>query len=78
MVHRLQRRAVSVPAMIIDLLDLDLAAGRHWIDLVVEEMRAQRIAEVRARNRAAWLRRQGRDDEASRLLAGLRLQRPRP
>jgi hypothetical protein len=62
--------------MIIDLLDIDLAAGKHWIELVVEEMRARRIAEVRARNRAAWLRRQGRDDEASRLLAGLRLQRP--
>jgi hypothetical protein len=51
--------------MIIDLLDLDLAAGRHWIDLVVEEMRAQRRAEMRAKNRAAWLDKQGRHAEAS-------------
>jgi hypothetical protein len=54
--------------VIIDLLDIDLAAGKHWIDLVVEEMRAQRLAEMRAKNRAAWLRRQGRHREADRLL----------
>jgi hypothetical protein len=34
--------------IIIDLLAIDLAAGRHWIELVVEELRAQRLAEVRA------------------------------
>ena len=38
--------------MIIDLLAIDMAAGKHWIDLVVEEMRAQRRAEMRAKNRA--------------------------
>jgi hypothetical protein len=36
---------VPVPAMIIDLLDIDLTDGRHWINLVVEEMRAQRLAD---------------------------------
>jgi hypothetical protein len=48
--------------MIIDLLDLDLAAGKPWTQLVVEEMRAQR----RLSDRAAWLRRQGRHDEADK------------
>ena len=55
--------------MIIDLLAIEVAAGRHWIDLVVEEMRAQRRAEVRARHRAAWLDRQGRHAEAERVRA---------
>jgi hypothetical protein len=59
--------------MIIDLLAIDMAAGRHWIDLVVEEMRAQRLAEVRARHRAAWLDKQGRHAEAERA----RVQKPR-
>jgi hypothetical protein len=72
LVHRLQRRAVSVPAMIIDLLDIDLAAGKHWIDLVVEELRAQRLAEIRARRGAAWLDRQGRHAEAERVRARFR------
>jgi hypothetical protein len=70
MVHRLQRRAASAPAMIIDLLDLDLAAGKHWIDLVTAELRAQRRAEMRAKNRAAWLDKQGRHAEAERVRAG--------
>jgi hypothetical protein len=39
----------------LDLLDIDLADRKHWIDRVVEELRAQRIAEMRAKNRAAWL-----------------------
>jgi hypothetical protein len=43
-----ERRALPVPSMIIQVLDIDLADGRHWIDRVVEEQRAQRIAEVRA------------------------------
>jgi hypothetical protein len=42
---------------------LDLAAGRHWIDRVVAELRRQRIAELRPRHRAAWLRRRERGDE---------------
>ena len=66
----------SGDAMTIDLLDIDLTDGKHWIDRVIEELRAQRLAEIRARHRAAWLRRQGRHLEASNLIARLRLQRP--
>jgi hypothetical protein len=36
-----------------DLLDIDLSAGKQWIDLVVEEMRAQRLAETRVGRRTA-------------------------
>jgi hypothetical protein len=54
--------------LIIDLLAIDMAAGKHWMQLVVEEMRAQRLAEIRLKHRAAWLRRQGRHREADRLL----------
>jgi hypothetical protein len=61
--------------MTIDLLDLDLAAGRHWIDLVVEELRARRIAEVQARNRAAWVDKQGRHAEAERVRVRVRERR---
>jgi len=58
--------------MIIDLLDIDLTDGRHWIDRVVDELRAQRLAEIRAKNRAAWLDKQGRHAEAERVRARFR------
>ena len=43
--------------MRIDLLAIDLEAGKHFMDRVHEENLARKVEAIRARNRAAWLAR---------------------
>jgi hypothetical protein len=49
----------------LDLLKIDMDAGKHWIDRVVEQMAADRLELVRVKARANWLRRHGRDSGAA-------------
>jgi hypothetical protein len=53
--------------IVIDLLAIDLAAGKHWMDRVHDDRAAARLEMMRKRNRAAWLRERGRSHEAERL-----------
>jgi hypothetical protein len=49
----------------IDLLKIDMAAGKHWIDRVIAEINADRLELIRVKARANWLRKQGRDPGAA-------------
>jgi hypothetical protein len=51
----------------IDLLAIDMDAGKHWGQRVTEELYAVRTKWRRARLRAKWLHEQGREAEAQKL-----------
>jgi hypothetical protein len=51
----------------IDLLAIDMAAGKHWIQRVTAEIDKAKIEWHRARRRAKWLHSQGREIEAQKL-----------
>jgi hypothetical protein len=51
----------------IDLLAIDMDAGRHWGQRVTEELYKVRTEWRRARLRAKWLHQQGREAEAQKL-----------
>jgi hypothetical protein len=49
----------------IDLLKIDMDAGKHWIDRVTAEIAASKLELIRVKARANWLRKQGRDPGAA-------------
>jgi hypothetical protein len=49
----------------IDLLKIDMDAGKHWMDRVAEDVAKARLELIRVRARANWLRKQGRNPGAA-------------
>jgi hypothetical protein len=50
----------------IDLLAIDMAAGVHWTEAVRREADQRRLDAIRAKHRAARLRREDREAQAGR------------
>jgi hypothetical protein len=44
----------------IDLMEIDKAAGKHWLSKLTDEELAERQDEIRRKNRERWLIEQGR------------------
>jgi hypothetical protein len=53
----------------IDLLKIDMEAGKHWMQRVHEQSLKRRHEAITAKHRAKWLDKQGRHDEAERVRA---------
>jgi hypothetical protein len=51
----------------IDLLKIDMDAGKHWMQRVTAQITKAKIEWYRARRRAKWLHSQGREVEAQKL-----------
>jgi hypothetical protein len=44
----------------IDLMEIDKAAGKHWLSKLTDEELAERQDDIRRKNRERWLIEQGR------------------